>query len=188
MCRIGLDLMTQDIEVIRQVLQGDAESFRFLVERYQRPIVRMIRNVTGDMVSCEDIAQDVFLAAYRKLSSFDPACSKFSTWLFTIARNKSINAFKKKRPHSMAELPESTNRDGPEGELAKEEFFARLDRALQALPSAQRRAFVLAEFEKLPYAEIAVIEGAGTGTIKSRISRAKKRLRSALEDFAGGVA
>ncbi|UCE49110.1 MAG: sigma-70 family RNA polymerase sigma factor [Phycisphaerales bacterium] len=180
--------MTQDIEVIRRVLQGDAESFRFLVERYERPIVRMIKNVTGDMEGCEDIAQDVFFTAYRKLSSFDPACSNFSTWLFTIARNRSINASKKKRPRSMVKLPESTNRDNPGDEIAKEEFFERLDMALQALPSAQRRAFVLAEFEKLPYAEIALIEGARTGTIKSRISRAKRKLRSVLEDFAGGVA
>lgn len=180
--------MTQDVEVIRRVLQGDVESFRLLVERYERPIARMIRSVTGDTESCEDIAQEVFLAAYRKLSSFDPACSKFSTWLFTIARNKSINAFKKKKPRSMSELPDTTNHNNPGDELAKEEFFARLDRALQALPSAQRRAFVLAEFEKLPYAEIALIEGARTGTIKSRISRAKKGLRSVLEDFAGGIA
>ena len=180
--------MTQDTEVIRRVLQGDVESFRILVERYKRPMVRMIRSMTGDLQSCEDIAQDVFFAAYRKLSSFDPACSKFSTWLFTIARNKSINAVKKKRPHSMGEMTESTNINNPGDELAREEFFLRLDRALQALPSAQRRAFVLAEFEKLPYTEIALIEGALTGTIKSRINRAKKKLRSTLEDFAGGVA
>lgn len=180
--------MTQDTEVIRRVLQGDVESFRGLVERYERPVMRMIRNVTGDTESCEDIAQDVFVAAYRKLSSFDPACSNFSTWLFTIARNKSINASRKKRPRLMSELPESTNLHNPADEFAKEEFFARLDGALQALPSAQRRAFVLAEFENLPYAEIALIEGARTGTIKSRINRAKKKLRSVLEDFAGGVA
>jgi len=80
----------------------------------------MVRNVTGDRESCEDIAQDVFLAAYRKLSSFDPACSKFSTWLFTIARNKSINASRKKRPRSMSELPESANRHNPVEELAGE--------------------------------------------------------------------
>jgi RNA polymerase sigma-70 factor (ECF subfamily) len=180
--------MTQDIEVIRRVLRGDVESFRLLVERYERPIMRMVRNMTGDHLSCEDIAQDVFLAAYRKLSSFDPACSSFSTWMFTIARNKSINLLKKKRPRSMSELPESTGRHNPGDELAKEEFVGRLEMALRALPSAQRRAFVMAEFEKLPYAQIAQIEGARTGTIKSRINRAKKKLRSALEDFAGGLA
>jgi len=179
--------MTQDTEVIRQVLQGDVESFRFLVERYERPIIRMIRNVTGDAEGCEDIAHDVFLAAYRKLSSFDPACSRFSTWLFTIARNKSINAFRKKRPRSMSKLPDRPCVHNPGGELGKKEFFVRLDGALQALPVAQRRAFVLAEFEKLPYAEIAMIERTGIGTIKSRINRAKRKLRLVLEDFAGGA-
>jgi len=179
--------MTQETEVIRRVLQGDIESFRLVVERYEGPIIRMVRNMTANRESSEDIAQEVFLAAYKKLSSFDPACSNFSTWLFTIARNKSINALRKKRAHSMSELPERSNRRHAGDELAKEEFFGRLDRALEALPAAQRRAFVLAQFEQLPYAEIAQIEGARTGTIKSRISRAKKRLRSALKDFAGGV-
>jgi RNA polymerase sigma-70 factor (ECF subfamily) len=179
--------MTQEKEAIRQVLQGDVESFRLIVERYERPIVRMIRNIMGDREYCEDVAQDVFLAAYKKLSSFDPACGNFSTWLFTIARNKSINASKKKRVLSMSELPERINPRNPSDELAKTEFYGRLDGELQALPSAQRRAFILAEFEKLSYEEIARIEGARIGTIKSRINRAKKKLRSSLEDFAGGI-
>jgi RNA polymerase sigma-70 factor (ECF subfamily) len=147
----------------------------------------MVRNMTAGTESSEDIAQEVFLAAYEKLSSFDPACSKFSTWLFTIARNKSINALRKKRARAMSELPERSNSRHAGDELVKEEFFGRLDRALEALPAAQRRAFVLAQFEQLPYAEIAQIEGARIGTVRSRISRAKERLRSALEDFAGGV-
>lgn len=79
--------MTQETQAIGQVLQGDIESFRLIVERYERPIVRMIRNITNNRESCEDIAQDVFFTAYRKLASFDPARSNFSTWLFTIARN-----------------------------------------------------------------------------------------------------
>ncbi len=87
----------------------------------------------------------------------------------------------------MSELPERANPRRAGHELAKEEFLGRLDGALQTLPPAQRRAFVLAEFEQLPYAEIAQIEGARTGTIKSRIHRAKEKLRLALKDFAGGV-
>ena len=179
--------MTQEKEAIRQVLQGDVESFRLIVERYERPIMRVIRNITGDREWCEDIAQDVFLAAYKKLPSFDPACGNFSTWLFTIARNKSINASKKKRALSMSALPERTNPRNPSDELAKTEFYGQLDGELQALPSAQRRAFILAEFEKLSYAEIAQIEGARIGTIKSRINRARKKLQLALEHFAGGI-
>jgi len=173
--------------VIRRVLEGDIESFRFIVERYERPVVRMIRNMTNNKESCEDIAQDVFFTAYRKLASFDPARSNFSTWLFTIARNKSINALRKKRALSISELPEKINPRTPSDVIVEKELFDRLDKELQALPSKQKRALVLAEFEKLSYAEIAQIEGARLGTIKSRINRAKKKLRSALKDLDGDI-
>ena len=175
--------MTQETEVIRQVLQGDIESFRLIVERYERPIVRMIRNIINNKETCEDIAQDVFFTAYRKLGSFDPARGNFSTWLFTIARNKSINTLRKKRPLSMSELPENSDTNNPSDELAEKEFLDDLDSKLKSLPSAQKRAFVLAEFESLSYAEIAQIEGVRTGTIKSRINRAKKELAKALKEI-----
>jgi len=179
--------MTQETEVIHRVLEGDIESFRFLMERYERPVVRMIRNITFDRESCEDIAQDVFLSAYKKLASFDPARSNFSTWLFTIARNKSLNALKKKKPLSISELTEKSNPQNPSDDMAKKEFYDRLDKTLQTLPLSQRRAFVLAEFEELTYEEIAQIEGTRLGTIKSRINRAKEKLRTALEESAGDI-
>ncbi|MHC4087942.1 MAG: RNA polymerase sigma factor [Planctomycetota bacterium] len=167
--------------VIHRVLEGDIESFRFILQRYEMPVVRMIRNITNGTGSSEDIAQDVFFTAYKKLASFDPARSNFSTWLFTIARNKSLNALKKKRPLLMSDLPEKSNPHNPSDDMAEKEFFDQLEMGLQALPSKQRQAFILAEFEKLPYAEIAQIEGVRLGTIKSRINRAKKKLRSALK-------
>jgi RNA polymerase sigma-70 factor (ECF subfamily) len=179
--------MTQETEIIRQVLEGDIESFRFFLQRYELPVVRMIRNITNRIDSSEDIAQDVFLTAYKKLASFDPARSNFSTWLFTIARNKSLNALKRKRPLLMSELPEKSNPHNPSDDMARKELFEELDTKLQALPSKQRRAFILAEFERLSYAEIAQIEGARLGTIKSRINRAKMKLRTALEEFGGDV-
>jgi RNA polymerase sigma-70 factor (ECF subfamily) len=178
--------MTQETDVIRQILEGDTESFRLLLARYERPVVRMVRNITDCAESCEDIAQDVFFTAYQKLASFDPARSSFSTWLFTIARNKSLNMLKKKRTVSMSELPEKADSRNPSDSVAQQEFFDKLDRQLQALPSRQRRAFVLAEFEKLPYEQIAQIEGAKIGTIKSRINRAKAKLRSALSNLYEG--
>ena len=175
--------MTQEIQVIRQVVEGDIESFRLIVERYERPIARMIRNIINNRDSCEDIAQDVFFTAYRKLASFDPARGNFSTWLFTIARNKSINALRKKRPLSMSELPQNSDTHNPSDELAEREFFDELDAGLEALPSAQKRAFVLAEFEELSYEDIAQIEGVRIGTVKSRINRAKKELAKALKEI-----
>ena len=179
--------MTSEVELIRQILKGDIESFSLVVERYQKPVVRMIKNITDVRESCEDIAQDVFFTAYKKLASFDPARSSFSTWLFTIARNKSLNALKKKRTLAMRELPEKADSRNPSDVLARKEFFTELDRILQALPFKQKTAFVLAEFEKLPYEQIAQIEGVRIGTIKSRISRAKKKLRSALKNLEGDI-
>jgi RNA polymerase sigma-70 factor (ECF subfamily) len=177
--------MRQETETIRGILAGDIEAFRDLVHRYERPVVRMIRNITEDGQYCEDIAQDVFLTAHKKLASFDPARSQFSTWLFTIARNKSLNAMKKKSPLVMAEPPEGIERRHPFDGFAEKEFFERLDEELQALPARQRRAFVMAELEKLSYQQIAQIEGVRLGTVKSRINRAKAKLRTGLKEFGG---
>ena len=179
--------MADEIEIIRSVLAGDADSFRLLVQRYHRPVIRMIRNIVNDNHICEDIAQDVFLAAYRKLGSFDVARSSFSTWLFTIARNRSINALRRMRRVSLESVSDSGDSSQPPDALAQKEFFSRLDKALQRLGVRQRTAFVLAEFEALRYEEIAQIEGVRIGTIKSRINRAKKKLRLALEDAEGEI-
>lgn len=180
--------MTQETEVIRRVLQGDIESFRLLLEKYEKRVVRMVRNVTNDREFGEDIAQDVFLTAYVKLASFDPARSSFSTWLFTIARNKSLNALKKKKAISIGKLPERIDGSNPSDRMAEEELFDELDRQLEALGSRQRRAFILAEFEELSYEQIAQMEGVRVGTVKSRIHRAKKKLRSALKERGGDTA
>ena len=177
--------MTHETDIIRRILEGDIESFRLLLTRYEKPVIRIIRNITYDAESCEDIAQEVFMTAYKKLASFDRARSSFSTWLFTIARNKSLNELKKKKPLPINGPPEKSNPHNPSDDMARREFYDRLDKTLQALPSRQRRAFILAEFEKLSYAEIAQIESTRLGTIKSRINRAKMKLRKALEELAG---
>ncbi len=90
--------MIDENTIIKNVINGDAASFRLLVERYQKPVIRMIGSIVNDRHICQDIAQDVFFAAYRKLKTFDNGRGSFPTWLFTIARNKSLNAIKKKRP------------------------------------------------------------------------------------------
>ena len=175
--------MTEETDIIQRVLQGDAESFAALVERYQKPVARMIRNLTGGGQAGEDLAQDVFLAAYAKLATFDPARSRFSTWLFTITRNRCINALKKKRPVAVPQLRERVDLHHPAERAAKQELFAKLDEALESLPAKQKRAFVLAEFEGLPYEQIAQIEGTRLGTVKSRINRARGKLADALKIY-----
>jgi len=179
--------MAEEIGIIKAVLDGDVDSFRLLVKRYEKPIIRTVRNIIDDGHICEDIAQDVFLTAYKKLTFFDPARSSFSTWLFTIARNKSLNAIKKKNPATVSNLPENSDTSSPAINLVRHELFDALDHALQTLNPKQKMAFILAEFENLPYEQIAQIEGVRIGTIKSRINRAKKKLRSVLGEFEGDI-
>jgi len=177
--------MPEDSDIVKRVLNGDVDSFRILVERYQRPVLSMIRRFIWDSSRCEEIGQDVFVTAFQKLSSFDLARSQFSTWLFTIARNMSINALKKKLPLLMENLPEVPVSRTPSHELSDKEIFIQLDETLKALPGKLRRAFVLAEMEQIPYEEIARIEGTCLGTIKSRINRARARIYVAMKDMKG---
>jgi RNA polymerase sigma-70 factor (ECF subfamily) len=175
--------MSEEAGIIKRIVNGDVDSFRLLVQRYQRPVISMIRNLINDRGACEDLAQEVFFTAYRKLASFDPARSKFSTWLFSIARNKSINFLRRKSVFSTNKLPEQADSRGPVDELTRKDFFEELDLALKKLPGRQRRAFVLAEFEKLAYEDIAQIEGVPIGTVRSRINRAKKKLATRLKSY-----
>ena len=170
----------KDREVIGRVLAGDVESFRILVERYERPLFCLVRNLVPDRVECEDVAQEVFLTAYTRLRSYDPDRSAFSTWLLAIARNKCFNVLKKKRPCSAGELPEQVDLRTPDRAVVEDELYRRLDAGLAALPPEQKTAFVLAEIQGLHHDEIARIEGIPVGTVKSRVSRAREKLRSLL--------
>lgn len=179
--------MSEDIEIIRNIINGDIDSFKILVQRYQKPVISMIKNMINDSHLCEDIAQDVFFTVFKKLKSFDPACSRFSTWLFTIAKNKSLNALKKKRILSIEAISEKADMNTPPENLQNQEFFDMLDKALYDLPARQKAAFILAEFENLPYQEIAQIQGVRIGTVKSRINRAKAKLAIALKGLKGDI-
>lgn len=177
---VGRAHMDDDQDVIRGVLDGDVESFRVLVRRYEQPLHRLIRNLVVDAHDGEDIAQEVFLTAFRRLASYDSGQGRFSTWLFTIARNKCINAQKKRRPVLLHSLPDAALQRTPDTELSEAEWFRLLDDALDKLPLTQKTVFVLAEIQELSLEEIAQIEDVPVGTAKSRLSRAKEKLRAIL--------
>jgi len=167
-----------DQAVIAQILAGDTDAFRVLVLRYQRPLWVFIGHLVCDRQECEDMAQDVFLAAYVHLRRYDPQRSAFSTWLYTIARNRCVNARKRRRPATRDVLPEPADARTPDLRLAEEELFQRLDAELDALPLEQKTAFVLSELQELTHEEVARIEGVKVGTVKSRLSRARAKLRA----------
>jgi len=175
--------MDEDHQAIQHVLAGDTDRFRALVEKYQEPLFGFVRNLIRDAGDAEDVAQETFLAAYANLKSYDPGRAKFSTWLFAMARNRCLNILKRKSPLTMAGLPEEAVTDAPGGRLDTEAAFDLLDAALDKLPVEQKTAFVLAEIEGLSYREIVLIEGVKLGTVKSRIARAKEKLRDSLRDL-----
>jgi len=170
--------MNEDIQTIQRVLAGDTDAFRRLVVRHQGPLFALVGNLVRDPHARDDIAQETFLAAYLHLGSYDPQRGKFSTWLLTIARNKCIDALKEQRPLAMASPPPRVDSSSPADRLLETELFDQLDHALAALPPEQKTVFVLAEIEGLSHEEICRIEAAPLGTVKSRISRAKEKLRS----------
>ncbi len=166
-----------DEAVIGRVLAGDVEAFDALVERYQRPVFAVVGSHVRDASRVEDLAQDVFLSAFTKLASWRAERGRFSTWLYSIARNRSRDALRKRAEIPLAEPPERAVADAYTGEGGG----SRLDAALAALPEERRVAFLLAEVHGLPHETVASVEGVAIGTIKSRVSRAKAALRAALQ-------
>ena len=144
-----------------------------------------MRNLLPQVADCEDVAQDVFLAAFARIASFNAARASFRTWLLAIARNVCLNALKKRRPlltdFSGADQPKDPHVPG--ADLEQAETFRRLDAALADLPFEQRTAFVLAELEGLTLEEVGRIESVPVGTVKSRLGRAREKLRLALADL-----
>ena len=177
--------LASDEKTVVRVLAGKTGELRQLVERYQRPVFRFVRNLIRDEHDAEDITQDVFLSAFDNLATFDARRASLLTWLFTIARNRCMNYLKRKRPVIDGEVTSSPQPAASSEESARNEFWSRLDEALDELPVEQKTAFVLAEIENLPYADIAHIEQTTLGTIKSRIHRAKQRLRAVMAPTLG---
>jgi RNA polymerase sigma-70 factor (ECF subfamily) len=166
-----------DEQSISRVLAGDREAFRSLITRHQAAVCATIAVLQPRGCDCEDLAQDVFLAAFRHLGKFDSRKGSFRTWLLAIARNVCRNAHRRPVPAQLVEWPEFADGRTPETQASQAEWFERLDAGLAALPEEQRLAFVLVEMQGLSYQEAATIAEAGVGTLKSRLHRAKASLR-----------
>lgn len=169
-------------EIIARVKAGCTSDFEHLVRWYQGLLFRIVGNlVDGSMV--EDLVQDVFLAAFSQIQGFDPRRGSFRTWIYRIARNRALNAAKKKREQLSTEEPVIVDKRTPSHDLLAKEAYRRLDQALNELKFQDRVIFVLAELEGLSYAEIARIEELALGTVKSRLARIKIKLRNALQPY-----
>ena len=171
-----------DEELVTLALVNTAV-FEQLVARYQQLVFRVIYQFIQDHHQAEDLSQDCFIRAFQKLEMFDSGKGTFKTWLLTIARNLARNAIRKKvatSPGNDQALPELAVTVSPLSQAQRREAVHELDRALDELAEPFRTAFILAEIEELPLAEVAAIENVALGTIKSRLSRAREQLRVTL--------
>jgi len=170
--------------LLQRIAAGDTQAFAKLVEMHQGPLFGFLGRMGCPQAQAEDLAQETFLRAWTQLHRYQPDRAQFNTWLFTIARNLACNALQSaahRHETSGEALPEITClQPGPEHTLDQLQQNARLQAALRQLPLADRSALALVYVQDLPLADVARIEGDSLAAIKTRLHRAKQRLRALL--------
>ena len=177
----------QEAMIVRKVLQGDVNAFEKLVTEYEKAVYAIAQRMTGNAEDAADMTQETFIKAYNSLSSFR-GDSKFSVWLYRIANNVCLDFLRSKSRRPTVSLSAEDD-DGEETqldiadesqspELLLESSLTRdaVRRGLDSLPPDYKQILLLREIQGLSYEEIAAALGIESGTVKSRIFRARKRL------------
>ncbi len=181
--------------LIAQCKKGDTKAFELLMKKYQRRIFHLIYRITQDTGLVEPLAQDVFVKAFRAINSFKGE-SQFYTWLYRIVVNTCLSHIKKEAsdttPFDNSSASEQRLYAGdharlheldPEQDYARKEFLLHLMKTVRTLPEELRMAIILREFMGLNYEEIGEVLDIPLGTVRSRIFRARERLREALMPY-----
>ena len=182
-----------DIEIINIILHGDRDKFRLLVEKYQSMVFRTCMGFLHDKDDADDLTQEVFIQTYQSLKSFRGG-SAFSTWIYRIAINASLNRVRKNSGNpilnrlgslfdsgkeKVVSLDAYDNED-PETILIGQEKSKWIQDALDSLPENQRTAIVLSKYDDLSQKEIAGIMKLSEGAVEALMQRAKANLRVKL--------
>jgi RNA polymerase sigma-70 factor, ECF subfamily len=185
-----------DAALMKRVTQGDQRAFEELVEKYKQPVFNMIYRTLPDAAEAEDLAQSVFIQVYKAASRYRVE-AKFTTWLFTIARNLCLNEIRRRsrRPADSLDAAVSTDEDAPARQfedvrnvappdrLIQDELVAKVSEALQDLPENQRTAVLLYQEQEMSYEEIAKILDCSLSATKSLIHRARETLKQRLKPY-----
>jgi RNA polymerase sigma-70 factor (ECF subfamily) len=178
-----------DIKITDRLLQGDENAFKELVEEYRQMVFRTCMGVLHDPEDADDVTQEVFIEVFRSVGKFR-ADARISTWLYRIALNKSLNFIRDNRKHralSLSGAPQSDaltgqGTDGPEEILQNKEKKMILERAIDSLPTKQKKAFVLNKYDDLSYKEISEVMKLSVSSVESLLFRAKQNLQKKLLD------
>ena len=176
-----------DERLLEEAANGNTAAFQILYERYCDPIFRFAYRLLGSAESAEDVAHDCFLGLIKDPGRFDSSRASLRTYLYAAARNQAAKRYLGfGRETALEELPDephSADRQGPMALLLQNELAGEVEQAIASLPPLQREALVLFEYEDLSLAEIAAVVGADSGTVKSRLFRAREKLRVRLDRY-----
>jgi RNA polymerase sigma-70 factor (ECF subfamily) len=185
-----------DAELMLRVRRGDDAAFEVLVQKYKQPILNLVFRTLPDPAEAEDLAQSVFVQAYKSAHRYR-ATAKFSTWLFTIARNLCLNEIRRRTRHptESIESPHPEPADEPPRQFRDErsshpgdaclhaELQRNIEVALRELPENQRLAILLCREEELSYEDISAVLGCSLSATKSLIHRGRETLRLKLKEY-----
>jgi len=190
----------QKIDSLDALREGDRAEFAKLVEEYSPMIYRLGLKMLNNPQDAEDILQETFIKAYKHIGKFDGR-SSVSTWLYRIATNEALMSLRKKRPDMISFDVPSINESEPQEPLQivdwcclpEEEYLSsegrlRLDEAAERLPESLRIVFVLRDIEGLSTRETAEVLDISEMAVKTRLSRARLRLREDLSTYFGKLA
>lgn len=182
----------EESELIDRALAGDRSAFADLVRQNQDRLFASMMQVTGSPEEAEEVSQEAFIRAFIKLDTFQRN-SQFFTWIYRIAFNSALTRRRKKRARvSLDQVREdnglevSGHGEGVDERLLRDERVALVRRAIDTLTDEHRKILVLREMDEFAYEEIAEILQISIGTVRSRLSRARRQLKLAIEAIEKG--
>jgi RNA polymerase sigma-70 factor (ECF subfamily) len=184
----------QDADLVRMVAQNDEGAFRIIMQRHNRRLYRCARSIVRDDHEAEDIVQEAYLNAFSNLASFR-GDSSLATWLTRITLNEALARVRRRRPTVELAALDTADRDkaqiiafplmamntDPERTAAQREIRRLIERAIDDLPESFRVVFVMREIEDMSVEEAADFLGLRQATVKTRLHRARRLLRKALD-------
>lgn len=176
----------EEKEIIRKAIAGDYRAFEMIVEKYKDYIFKISYSMVNDYHFAEDISQESFIKIYRSLSSFDFR-SSFSTWIYRITYNTALDEIRKQKKEKAVSIQDVQIEDlredsaSPEEEVIEKDERSAVEKAISSLPDDHKILINLFYRRGMSLAEISNITGLNIGTVKSRLNRAKEKLKKILE-------